>query len=72
MSQLVLGGTAKGHELIQQLLHSPIGSRTLPLSLLYTLDIINVMYFFRLVIGDVTIQTLMSLSTPMTSVAVET
>ena len=32
MSLFVLGGMAKGHDLIQQLLHSAIGSRTLSLS----------------------------------------
>ena len=37
MSQLVLGGMAKGHELIQGLLHSAIESRTLSLSLYYIL-----------------------------------
>ena len=37
MSQLVLGGMAKGHELLQQLLHRGIGSRTLSLSLYYIL-----------------------------------
>ena len=35
MSQLVLGGMAKGHELLQQLLHRGIGSRTLSLPLYY-------------------------------------
>ena len=45
MSQLILGGMAKGHELIEQLLHSTIGSRILSLPLyyniyIYTLDII--------------------------------
>ena len=39
MSQFVLGSMAKGHELLQQLLHSGIGSGTLPLSLLYTLGL---------------------------------
>ena len=35
MSQLVLGGITKGHELIQRLLHSPTWSKTLPPTLLY-------------------------------------
>ena len=40
MSQLVLGGMAKGRELLQQLLHRGVGSRTLSLSFYYTLDVI--------------------------------
>ena len=42
MSQLVLGGMAKGHELIQQLVHSR--SRTLSLSLYYNYTLANLMY----------------------------
>ena len=37
MSQLVLGGMAKGHELLQQLLHRGIGSRTRSFPLYYIL-----------------------------------
>ena len=37
MSQLALGGMARGHELLQQLLHRGIGSRTLSLPLYYIL-----------------------------------
>ena len=37
MSQFVLGGMVKGDELIQQLLDSAIGSRTLSLSFYYIL-----------------------------------
>ena len=40
MSQLVLGGMAKVHELIQQLLYSTIESRTLSLPLYYVLLIV--------------------------------
>ena len=41
MSQLVLGGMAKGHELVQQLLHRGIGNRTLSLPPRYYILILN-------------------------------
>ena len=48
ISQSVLGGMAKGHELIQQLLHSAIREYgTLPL-LLYTLVIAHLVCFNQL------------------------
>ena len=48
MSQLVLGSMAKGHELLQQLLHRDTGSRTLSLSLYYILLVEDMRYKYLL------------------------